>query len=55
LSTQHNDELNTEGGGTVTDLTEQGKEENTVEIGDLSEQYRLILEGVGEDPSREAC
>jgi GTP cyclohydrolase I len=53
LSTQHNDELNTEGGGTVTDLTGQGKEENTVEIGDLSEQYRLILEGVGEDPSRE--
>jgi GTP cyclohydrolase I len=53
LSTQHNDELNTEGGGTVTDLTGQGKEENTGEIGDLSEQYRLILEGVGEDPSRE--
>jgi GTP cyclohydrolase I len=53
LSTQHNDELNTEGGGTVTDLTGQGKEENTVEIGDLSEQYRHILEGVGEDPSRE--
>ena len=53
MSTQHNDELNREGGGTVTDLTGQGKEENTVEIGDLSEQYRLILEGVGEDPSRE--
>lgn len=53
MSTQHNDELNTEGGGTVTDLTGQGKEENTVEIGDLSEQYRRILEGVGEDPSRE--
>jgi GTP cyclohydrolase I len=53
LSTQHDDELNAPGGGTVTDLTGQGTEEKIVEIDDLSEQYRRILEGVGEDPSRE--
>jgi GTP cyclohydrolase I len=53
LSTNHDNELNARGGGTVTDLTGQGKEEKIVEIDDLSEQYRRILEGVGEDPSRE--
>ena len=53
MSTNHDNELNARGGGTVTDLTGQGKEEKIVEIDDLSEQYRRILEGVGEDPSRE--
>jgi GTP cyclohydrolase I len=57
LSTNHDNEASTQadalGGGTVTDLTGQGKEENVVQIDELSEQYRRILEGVGEDPSRE--
>ncbi len=44
----------TEGmGGTVTDVTGQGKEKQTVEIDGLSELYRGILEGVGEDTQRE--
>lgn len=40
-------------GGTVTDITGQGKETKVVEIDGLSDCYRSILEGVGEDPSRE--
>jgi GTP cyclohydrolase I len=57
LSTNHDNEASTQagasGGGTVTDLTGQGKEQKIGQIDDLSEQYRRILEGVGEDPSRE--
>jgi GTP cyclohydrolase I len=40
-------------GGTVTDVTGQGKEKRTVETDGLSELYRGILEGVGEDTQRE--
>ena len=42
-----------ETGGTITDLTGQGKEESLVEIGGMADLYRQILEGVGEDPNRE--
>lgn len=53
---QHVNEASVEAqdlGGTVTDLTGQGKEKRTVEIDGLADLYRGILEGVGEDPQRE--
>jgi GTP cyclohydrolase I len=40
-------------GGTVTDVTGQGKEARTVTTDGMEEYYRSILEGVGEDPTRE--
>ena len=43
----------TENGGTVTDLTGEGKEKQIVEIGGMADLYRQILESVGEDPNRE--
>jgi GTP cyclohydrolase I len=39
--------------GTVTDVTGQGKEKQIVGTGGMSDFYRQILEGVGEDPNRE--
>ena len=42
-----------ENSGTVTDVTGQGTEKQMVETGGMSELYRQILEGVGEDPTRE--
>lgn len=41
------------GGGTVTDVTGQGTEHHLLGTGGLEDHYRAILEGVGEDPSRE--
>jgi GTP cyclohydrolase I len=40
-------------GGTVTDLTGQGKEKKLVDVHGMDELYRGILAGVGEDPQRE--
>lgn len=42
-----------ENGGTVTDVTGAGKEKQIVGTGGMSDLYRQILEGVGEDPGRE--
>ncbi len=39
--------------GTVTDVTGQGKEKQIVGTGGMADLYRQILEGVGEDPTRE--
>lgn len=51
LSTQ----MNMPGGGTVTDVTGQGKEQEVfdVNVESLADLYRGILEGVGEDVERE--
>jgi GTP cyclohydrolase I len=50
MSHPHDDNAH---GGTVTDLTGQGKEAHTVEIDGMAAHYRSILESVGEDPTRE--
>jgi GTP cyclohydrolase I len=57
LSASDDNELNRvleeDGGGTVTDITGQGKEKKLVDVGGMDAFYRGILEGVGEDPKRE--
>jgi GTP cyclohydrolase IA len=40
-------------GGTVTDITGQGKEKKLVDVDGMDDLYRQILEKVGEDPQRE--
>ena len=45
--------VTSDGTGTVTDITEPVKEKKLVDVGNLDTLYRGILEGVGEDPTRE--
>jgi GTP cyclohydrolase I len=40
-------------GGTMTDITGQGKEKKLVDVDGMDELYRHILEKLGEDPQRE--
>jgi GTP cyclohydrolase I len=47
-STLHSDQT-----GTATDITGQGKAAPAGNVDELAELYRGILEGVGEDPTRE--
>lgn len=42
-----------EHGGTITDLTGQGKEQNIVKIDNMDALYRELLTKIGEDPERE--
>jgi GTP cyclohydrolase I len=46
-------DFNTPIGGTVTDVTGQGKESQIVDTGGMADLYRQIIEQIGEDPSRE--
>ena len=45
----NHDDFETGGGGTRTDLTGQGKEQETFDVGAMAEHYRPILECAGED------
>lgn len=45
--------LNASGGGSVTDVTGQDASKKLIDVGGMDEHYRGILEGVGEDTSRE--
>jgi GTP cyclohydrolase I len=47
------DDIDGENGGTVTDITGQGTTKKLVDVGGMDALYKGILEGVGEDPTRE--
>jgi GTP cyclohydrolase I len=52
-STLHGEAIASDGTGTMTDITGQGKEAHVVDVDALAQLYRGILEGVGEDVTRE--